>query len=471
MSDRLFGDDVAGPTTWSVPELAAQVSRVLAAAFPGDVWVQGQIRNLSRSSNGHVYFDLAEPTPSGQDPKTRISVALLAPERAHVNRQIKAEAAGSIRMADGVEVRIRGRLRWYSPRGTAQLRMNAIDPAFTLGRLQADRERLLAALAAEGLLDANAARPVPLVPLRVGLVTSVGSAAHADVLATLSTSRFSFDVRCVDARTQGADCGPSVVRALTRLIAEEVDVVLVVRGGGARTDLAGFDTDLVARAIARSPVPVFTGIGHEVDRSIADEVAHTAHKTPTAAAGDLVDRVRDFLKCVDECWTATQRAALGAASVADGRLGRRAGRLTRAATRSLDRQGTRVDTTGRRVARHATAVLARAEVSVVDRIGVASGRAQRSLTLAERTIDTVAARVGAHDPHLLLARGWTITTTADGSPVRDLSGLGAGDRLQTRFASGTVVSEVTEVQPTAPPSAAPADQNASGDNDPAQESP
>src|SRR5690606_34306144 len=120
---------------------------------------------------------------------------------------------------------------WYEPRGTLQLRMHGIDPAFTLGRLQADRDRLLAALSAEGLLTANAALVVPVVPLRVGLVTSVGSAAHADVLSELAGSGLAFTVRVADARTQGPDCGPSVVRALRRLADDRVDVVLLVRGG------------------------------------------------------------------------------------------------------------------------------------------------------------------------------------------------------------------------------------------------
>ena len=108
-------------------------------------------------------------------------------------------------MDDGIEVRIQGRIRWYGPRGILQLRMHGIDPAFTLGRLQADKDRTLAALAAEGLLERNGRLPIPLVPLRIGLVTSVGTAAHADVLAELTASGFGFTVRSVDARTQGAE--------------------------------------------------------------------------------------------------------------------------------------------------------------------------------------------------------------------------------------------------------------------------
>jgi len=429
VDDALFDADVGGSPTLTVGELAARIARLTASAFPGDLWVEGQIRNLSRSANGHAYFDLAEPTAAGESPRAQVSVTLLAPEKRHVNDQLK-RAGGAVRMDDGIEVRIQGRLRWYAPRGILQFKMHGIDPAFTLGRLQADRERILAALDAEGLLRANARHRLPLVPLRIGLVTSVGTAAHADVLAELTAGAIGFTVRSVDARTQGPDCGPQVVRALHRLAADGVDVILLVRGGGARTDLAGFDTDLVARAIAAMPVPVFTGIGHEVDRSIADEVAHTAHKTPTAAAAAVVDLVRDFLDRVDQQWAAARRAALATASVADQRLERRAGRAGRAAVRVLDRHDERVEAS----------------------IGRATRSAERTLVRADRTLDGLAARVAAHDPQKALARGWTITTTTDGQPVRSVADLPLGAELRTRFADGTVSSTVTaaDVEEPAP---------------------
>ncbi len=449
MGGALFDDEVGGPPTLSVGELAARIARLTATAFPGDLWVEGQIRNLSRSANGHVYFDLAEPTAAGEPPRAQVSVTLLAPERQHVNDQLR-RAGGAVRMDDGIEVRIQGRLRWYAPRGTLQLRMHGIDPTFTLGRLAADRDRLLAALAAEGLLHANRARALAAVPLRVGLVTSVGSAAHADVISELTASGFAFAVTTVDARTQGADCAPSVVRALSRLTAAEVDVVLLVRGGGARTDLAGFDSDLIARALAASSVPVFTGIGHEVDRSIADEVAHSAHKTPTAAAAAVVEVVRAFLARVDERWMAARRAALAASSAADTRLERRATRVSRAATRTLARHEDRLGSTATRTGRSAARSLARADAVLGAHLETAASRAERGLGRAERGLDGRHARARAHDPAHALARGWTITTTADGRPVPRVADLAPGAALVTRFADGRATSTVTAVDPHPP---------------------
>jgi len=425
-SGALFSPEVGRTDTVTVAELAARIARVAAQAFPGDLWVSGQIRNLKRSNNGHVYFDLVEPCPAGATPRSLLAVTLLAPERQVVNAQIK-RAVGAMRMEDGVEVRIQARLRWYEPRGSLQLRMTAIDPEFTLGRLKADRDRVMATLKAEGLLALNSSRVLPLVPLRLALITSTGTAAHADVMAELDGSGLAFSVWLLDVRTQGAEAAGQVVAALRSVSGavsggeREVDVVLVVRGGGATTDLAAFDDEALARAIAASPVPVFTGIGHEIDRSVADEVAHSAHKTPTAAAGALVDQVRGFVARLDQVWAATRQAALATAGEAERRLDVRAVRLGRGVNRTLTSHESRLQ-------------------SLSDRTGRA---AALTLTRAEKDLDGLAARARAHDPALALARGWSITTGPDGRAIRSVSDLVPGTVIETRLVDGSVTSTVT----------------------------
>jgi exodeoxyribonuclease VII large subunit len=447
VSDGTLFDDAVGRDprrdTWTVPELSVHVGRLLVGAFPDDVWVEGQIRNLNRSANGHVYFQLAEPCPAGQQPNTQLAVTLLAPERTLVNTQIK-RAGGGVRMEDGIEVRIQGRIRWYGPRGTLQLRMHGIDPDYTLGRLLADKDRTLALLAADGLLERNGRLAVPRVPLRIGLVTSMGTAAHADVLAELTASAIGFVVRTVDARTQGTEAAAAITRALTILGHDGVDLILLVRGGGARTDLAPFDTELMARAIATAPVPVFTGIGHEIDRSIADEVAHTAHKTPTAAAAAVVHQVRRFLADVDDRASAIQRAVHRSLRVASGRLDDRTARVARSGDRVLDRQVLVLDRAGARAARGAVRTLDAAETRLVGPSRLVGDRARRALAATERDLDGTAARVRAHDPQLALARGWSITTTTDGTLVRRPADAPPGTTLVTRVAGGQVTSTVTD---------------------------
>jgi len=402
--------------TYGVAELAGVLGRVLHQAFPADLWVRGQIRNLSRSAKGHVYFELAEPGPLGVSPAALVPVTLLSGDRVAVN----AVMAGAGRMADGVEVRICARVAWYSPRGRLQLRMTTIDPAYTLGRLVEDRDRLLAKLRSEGLLTRNRSLPLDAVPLRIGLVTSDRSAAHADFLHELERSGFGFRVLVADARTQGIDAGQSVARAIALVLQRDVDAVAVVRGGGSRTDLAPFDGETIARAVAGAAVPVITGIGHEVDRSIADEVAHTACKTPTACAAALVERVATAVGRCEAAWAGTASLAIERMTGADQHVQAIAARVARATASGLARSQAMIVDAGSRLRREA-------------------GRAART---ADGRLDLLESRTRALDPAVTMARGWSITRTADGGLVRSAVGLDIGTELVTTLADGRVRSRV-----------------------------
>ena len=288
--------------TWTVAEVGTAVAGGLRATFPDEIWLRGEIRSLrAPNRSGHRYFDLVEPGAApGEQPSAKVSVALFRGAKERVNA-VLADAPGQTRIADGVEVRIRGRVDWWVAGGQLRLVMSAIDPVFTLGRLDEQRRLLLEVLVAEGLLRRNATLVVPTLSLRIGLVTSAGSAAHADFVHELTASGYAFEVVLADARVQGVDAPSSVVAAIARVASMGVDVIAVVRGGGATTDLAAFDHEDIARAIALAPVPVFTGIGHEIDRNVAGEVAHTDFKTPTATAAALVARIAEVEQSLGAC--------------------------------------------------------------------------------------------------------------------------------------------------------------------------
>jgi exodeoxyribonuclease VII large subunit len=306
--------------------------------------------------------------------------------------------------------------------------MSWIDADFTLGRLAAERERLLGALESEGLLVMNRALRFPIVPLRVGLVTSEGSAAHADFLHELEMSGFGWEVLVADARVQGLEADVGVPAALRQLGEAGVDVACVVRGGGARTDLAPFDREPIARAIATHPVPVLTGIGHEVDSTIADVVAHQSFKTPTACAVGLVERVRVFQDATD----ATARRIAGS-----GR-------------HHLDVQQRRTNHAARRIAVATVSGLRAADQA----IGWSGERlllgAAGALEREEARLAAAEALVGAADPGRILARGFSITRTADGSLVRGVGDVTTGAELVTDLADGTARSRVERVDPARP---------------------
>lgn len=438
-------DDIPVPT-WTIAELHEALNGLLVHVFGEEVWVEGELCNMKRAANSHVFFDLVDPGRERDTNRPMLSVTLFSTDRQAVNRHLINEG-GRVRMDDGVRVRIRGRLN-VSPRSRLQLRMSWIDPAYTLGVMGADRDRVLAALAAEDLLGRNALVPMATVPLRVAIVTSIGSAAHADALDELVGSRLGFRVSVIDARTQGAQAERSIVAALGHDAATSADVVLLVRGGGARTDLAAFDSEVVARAIAASGVPVLTGVGHEVDRTVADEVAHAAHKTPTAAAAAVVAQVRRTAQLVEDAAAQLPVAARGRLARSVVGLDQTAQRAGRAATHRLGSSRLTVDQLAHRVTR-ATPRRLTAPAAEVDGLAARIAPAtRRQLDQATLVLDAAAARARAHDPALAAARGWSITRGPDGRVVRSVLDASPGDELVTTLVDGTLHSVLTAAHPS-----------------------
>jgi exodeoxyribonuclease VII large subunit len=439
--------------TWSVRELSDAIAERLRAAFPTDVWVRGEIHDLSRPPSGHVYFTLVDSGGGDEDDddagvrrrndECRLSVMLNSTDRARVNRLL-LKAGGRVRMTDGTEVRIRGKLDYYGRRGQLQLRMVSIDPAFTLGQLAAARAALVERLRVEGILDANRRIDMPRLPLRIGLVTSVGSAAEADLLDELGRSGFAFHVRVADVRVQGDEAPASVAGAITWFASRSVDVVVVVRGGGAATDLAAFDHELVARAIAASPHPVVTGVGHEVDRSVADEVAHTSAKTPTAAAQLLIGLVADVHGRAESCHRALVEAADRRVRVAGQHLDRLAARASTAASSATRAELARIDALRSRLAPAARRHVLRSDEVLGTRGRRLRSAARRRLDEADRRLDLLGARAELGDPRRAMARGWSVTRTVDGTVVRSVADVEAGTTLFTTVADGTVRSVVDD---------------------------
>ena len=456
-------------TTYDVAELVGMLGGLIEDAFPDDIWIRGQVRNLNRRSRkGHVYFDLVTPAPAEKSPQAMLPVVLFDWYRKIVNRILGPGAAGQ--MTDGVEVRVRGRISVYKARGQLQLQMKAIDPAYTLSRLADERDRLLGELAASGLLERNKALRLPSLPLRVGLVTSAGSAAEADFRDVLSASGIGWRILVVDTPVQGFGSEQRIAAALALADRHGVDTIAVVRGGGARTELAPFDSAAVAHAVAGSSVPVLTGIGHEIDRSVADVVAHTACNTPTACATALVEHAGRFDRNVLDVWRRIERAVAGRLAGDRQRLSiatDRAGAAVAVSCRSARSDVHRLTRNIGRAARHGTERagwhLDGQQAKAADRAAARLGGHRRQLdTIADRLrldasvalgaqsrlVDALGAQVRAYDPQRSLDRGWSITTDGAGRLIRSVREITPGARLQTRMRDGTVTSTAVEVSPT-----------------------
>ncbi len=427
------------------------------------MWVVGEVQRRRTSQRGHLYFELVEKG-AGDRIVGKLEAVLWRTAHLRVSRRL---AGHGQEIAEGQEIRCLGRVDFYGPAGRLQLVVSEVDPLYTLGLLEQRRRQTLAALTATGLIEHNRRLELPSLPLDLGLVTSEGSAAYHDFLAGLAESGFGFRVFFVHAAVQGREAEAEVAAALATLagLGRRLDAVAMIRGGGARSDLAAFDSRRIAEAIARCPLPVLTGLGHEIDRSIADLVSHSAFKTPTKVAEFLVARAaaaeqrldssaaalgllahQAIGRALDELrrferlpQTAGLRLQAARRAVADSArtldlVGR--GRL-RAARRGLDRAAGRLLASAPRlVARHRQ----EPEVLVRRLAGVARGR----LREARAVVDGIGRLTSELAPERLLERGYSITRDGLGKILKQPRQVRPGEAITTRLAGGTLRSRVEE---------------------------
>ena len=451
--------------TYQVSELLEQIQATLRASLPSEVWVTGEITGWREPSH-MTYFTLSEPNPDGQSTKATLSAVIFPNDRSRIDATLKRSTAGMLSLTDGVNVRIKGRLAIYPPQGRLQLQMTGIDPAFTMGQLALERSRILAVLQQEGLLERNQTRPLSLLPLRIALISSYDSAAYNDVIEQLAESGFAWQVTPFNVFVQGSRAERSIMLAFSHINPQDYDVVVLARGGGSATDLAAFDTEGIARAVANCPVPVLTGIGHEIDRSLADEAAGWAYKTPTACAQALIDMVVRFQDEHLYLWHAiTQQAAnrllrqktellkLGQgvqqAPVKNISLARQflrdAPRRVRLATANklAANQALIADIPGR-LSRATRSPLQSASQQLLTQQHRLKAASENSLVRHSGRLGSLEARLKALDPVNIMARGWSITRNREGEVVRSIEAVAAGDQLTTELADGDVTSTVTD---------------------------
>ena len=262
--------------TYTIREVSEGIGRALKQAFSEKLWVVGEIQGLDRSKHGkHWYFQLCETDGDGE--LFRLSATIWNRTREKLFGA-KGKLAGTIdaeQPLDGTKVRALCRLDFYAPYGKISLHVEDIDPTYTLGDLEAKRQALIEKLTKLGTLHNNAEQELEEVSLKLGLITSDGSAAYNDFMNELKNSGIGFSVALCDARMQGEETIPTVCAALATLERRGVAAIVIIRGGGSRLDLSWFDREEVVKGIVRCKIPVITGIGHEIDVTVSEMAAHT----------------------------------------------------------------------------------------------------------------------------------------------------------------------------------------------------
>jgi exodeoxyribonuclease VII large subunit len=435
---------------YSVSELTSGIRAAIEDRF-GQIWLEGEISNCKVwNTTGHMYFTL-------KDEGAQIKAVMFRTQVRYL--RFKPE--------DGLHVVARGRLGVYEPKGEYQIVCEHMEP-HGLGALQLAFEQLKKKLAAQGLFDPARKRPLPALPRRIGIVTSLDGAALRDILKVLRRRAPNASVLIRPARVQGEDAAPDIATGI-RMIARVpgVDVIIVGRGGGSIEDLWAFNEERVAKAIAASPVPVVSAVGHETDVTIADFVADLRAPTPSAAAEMVVAAKQEFCNRIDRLG-----ARLRAAARAD--LEKRRNRVhTLSSRRGLASFTTRLAMRGRHVAevthqfraaiRGAIGARARAHrglrqrleqrdlarrlASIHGRLTVAEGRLSGAARLTQHRADarfrTLAGRLETLSPLAVLGRGYAVCWNGSKTAiVRSAASVAPGDAVQVTLAHGELGCQV-----------------------------
>jgi exodeoxyribonuclease VII large subunit len=382
-------------------------------------WVRGEIAKVYEK--GHVYVDLVDAGSTSSDTKRPVLNAhCWATPWAPLKRRLASEG---VTLKAGMVVSFLGYVDVYAPQGRLGFSILEIDVEGLLGDVARRRQELIARLREEGLLDRNRQIELTPVPLHVGLVASPGTEGYNDFTGQLLSSGFSFQVTLVKTLVQGEGAPPQIVAALRALDEAGVDVICVVRGGGSKGDLACFDDEAVARAIALSATPVFTGIGHTGDESVSDLVAHTHSITPTKLGEELAALVATWYeKNVRNTSQRILESTLDVLEEADNYLGERRRTMIFAVRDRLRAEERHLASTRERL------IL----------------QARYLLTSATQLLSNQRQLLSAYNPTRRLAQGWSIVTDANGAVVSSLNDVTLGEDVRVLVSDGSFLSQVKE---------------------------
>lgn len=434
---------------YSVTRLNREV-RVLLERGLGVVWVAGELSNFSQPASGHWYFSL-------KDRDAQLRCAMFRMKNVLVGFTPRA----------GTQVLVRGRISVYEPRGEYQLIVEHLEEA-GVGALQREFERLKSRLAAEGLFALERKRSLPRFPRRVGVITSPSGAALRDILQILARRYPPAAVLIYPAPVQGAAAAPALVAALERAARRaECDVLILARGGGSLEDLWAFNDEQLARAIRAAAVPVVSGVGHEIDFTIADFAADARAPTPSAAAELVVPDRAALLAALERTH---QRLGLSVRRELQALAARLAGtdrrlglahpgmrlqqqmqrlddlwqRLAGAVRGSLHHARSRMSDSGARLTRCSPVKLLQAQRELHQRLGTRLERAAAErLARAQHRLDLAGRALGAVSPLATLTRGFAIVTGPTGALLTDAAAVRVGDEIEARLARGTLSARVT----------------------------
>lgn len=403
----------------TLSELQRLVKRTLEERFALPLWVSAEISDLKVNYSGHCYLELVEKGGANGVPTAQARAVIWRSSYPRLAGYFEAETGQPL--GAGMQILAKVLVSYHELYGFS-LQITDLDPAYTLGEMERQRQQTIAQLQSDGVWEMNRQVPMPEIVQRIAVVSSAQAAGYQDFCKELAKSPYRFRLTLFDAFMQGAAAEESIIGALCAVAAraEEFDAVVVIRGGGSRSDLNCFNAYRLCAHIAQFPLPVITGIGHDKDVSVADMVAHQALKTPTAVAGWLVERMEQADARLDSAALQLHDATMALLHGAEVRLERLAGDLRQACGMRTARENARLE--------HWTAMLPEATRTFLER---------------ERLrLENAAQTIAAHAPERILRLGFAVVRK-EGRALLSAAELAPGDCLHIELADGGIEAAVT----------------------------
>jgi exodeoxyribonuclease VII large subunit len=427
--------------SYPVSKYLTSIKNLITNQVPS-VWIHGVLTQMTERGNT-IYLNLAEFVKDDVKPVATLPLYIFKSDYSLLKKKL-ASLPTPFELKEQLKVNLLIQADFYIPYGKFQSKVIDIDPAYTLGELAITREAILKKLRTEGLLRKNAELPFPSLPLHIGLITGEKTAAYRDFCSQLKESPFAFQITEAFARMQGNETENSILEALGKLRSfPDIDVVCIIRGGGAKTDLNYFDSEALCRAIALYPTPVLTGIGHEIDQSLVDVVAWFACITPTACAKFIVERV-------EGSWIKVQEMAFNIKNRIQMRIPREKEKLHYIqktffynASKTVIREKERL-LQFQSILKKEPLRYFKIEKEILQRfqLGLKNGSG-KILNLEKAKFEILNAKIALSDPKSILKKGYSLTLNQEGKVIRHANELSPGNKIKTRFYDSTIDSVVS----------------------------
>ncbi|MDR1760878.1 MAG: exodeoxyribonuclease VII large subunit [Bacteroidales bacterium] len=422
-------------------ELQARIEQALKQSLPKSLWVIAEINEISVNFKGHCYLELIEKNENTTQITAKQRATIWSYSYSLINSYFKSETG--IPLQAGLKVLLQCSVEFHALYGMSLIITN-IDPVYTLGEEEKQRREIIERLRFEGIIDMNKLLELPTLMQRIAIISSETAAGYQDFMQTLHNNRMQlpFTTTLFNAAMQGAEVEQSVVAALETIFKQEqnFDVVVIIRGGGAKTDLRYFDNYSIATHIAQFPLAVITGIGHDKDISIADMVAHTALKTPTAVAEFLIDHMSNVVQHWQELY---QRLTTSCATIAERHRSALADykqQLEMHSKHRIENETLRLRFAQNQLIQTSKTTIAHTVQQVEIYKKQLKTTTQYLLHKQQQTLHIYETKITANSIDYILSKGFTLTTDAQGKRLQSAVGVQSHETIRTYFSDGLVES-------------------------------